>query len=584
MNRAAQGSSATGFDASAVPVFPVVRLESGQGRVRVDGVPVEPVSGQSAMQTAVGLVAQRAARSNSRGVRVVVVDEQGREFQHVVDASGGIHDAQAAPSGGGAARARHNKRLGWALLAGVLAFVLLAGTVVWVAARSRQHVAAAKPSHTVTVSHPVAAKPTQLPVVGPQGWSQVAAWGSSTVANASDASEAGAAAAMVTADGSIYAVLQSGDSNTLTLVSLSARNGTPVWSVKLAGTQAATAPVVARVAGRAVVLAASDEQVVAVGLDGSKPSRWSIPDDAADPAVRLTAGGPIISTSTTQVQVVNAAGSLVSRSVPAAAQPWWPLPDGRLVSADASGHAWVSASPTVAGDEVSLPGPAKTKPSAVVAATGRSGLVVSWSPDGTEGSQSVLVAYTLPGLKRTWTSKPLPQVDASSVVVATDGRHAATGETLVDLATGKYVALVQDLTPVAFDGDRLWATDETGLVSVDFAGHVARSGSTSDSGTDVPTATPVGSVGSSLLVAGQDAAGATRLFLLPRLSSSSAAGSSSSSAAPSSTAAPKSSTSAAKKGKNAKDRKATGSTKDSKKANEPEKSKHSASSSKKDKH
>jgi len=526
---------ASGFDPAAVPVYPVMRLETGAGQVTVNGQPVTTRPGQSAMEAAIGLVAARAATANARGVRVLVVDEAGHEFWHVIDADGGVHDLTEEQQRPVSTSRRRQQRLGVMLLAGGLVLVIaLVGAVVLVARGSSGAHAAAKPTHTVTVKPSPTA--TQLPALSVPGWSSVALWGSPAVVSV----ESQAPAVTLDSSGAVFALLGSSSSSSVAVAQLSASTGKPAWSAKIPGEEVLAGPMVATVADRRVVLAATDSKVSAVDVSNHSVTSWAIPDGADTSAVRLTAAGPVITKSSTTASIVDAKGQLVDRSVPAGATTWWPLKDGKALTVDASGRFWRSASARVAGKPGKLRAPKKRVGAGTVATTGRV-LVQQWAAGGNSGSgEVVLVGYSMPGLKPLWTSQPVAAVDSSQTHLF--GDWLWTGSQLVNTRDGHVVHLPEGVTVVAVDHGTIWAaTDEGALSTYDTGGHRQQAAVTpADTGSDTTQAqqaTPVGEVGGRLLVAAAaDSGDSQRLFLLPSDGSAAPSSSSSnSSRAPSST-------------------------------------------------
>lgn len=501
-----------GFDPAAVPVYPVMRLETGQGQVTVNGQPVTTRPGQSAMEAAIDLVAARAATANARCVRVLVVDEGGREFWHVVDADGGVHDLADDQQRPVSPSRRRQQRLGVLLLAGAVVLVIvLVGAVVLVARASSGGRAVAKPTHTVTVKPSPTA--TQLPALSVPGWSSVALWESPAVASLDSQKPA----VVIDSDGAVFAVLGSGSSSSLSISRLSATTGQPVWSVKIPGDELVAGPVLATVGGRRVVLAATDAKVSAVAVADRSVESWPLPEGTDASAVRLTSAGPVISKSSTTATVLDAKGQAVDRSVPAGASAWWPLAGGKALAVDSSGRVWRSASARVAGKPVRLHGPKKRVGAGTVVATDRV-LVQQWAPRGESASgQVVLVGYSMPGLKPVWTSKAVGIVDSSQVRLF--GHWLWTGSRLVNTRDGHVVHLPDGVTVVAVDHDTVWvSTDDGSLATYNTAGHVKRqaAATSAGAGTAAEQATPIGEVGGRLLVAAAtDSGDGQRLYLLP---------------------------------------------------------------------
>lgn len=508
-----QTSAATEFDTAAVPVYPVMRLETGQGRVSVNGQLVTTRPGQSAMEAAIGLIAARAATANAGGVRVLVVDESGREFWHVIDAAGGVHDLSEEQRRPGDGARRRRQRVGAVLLAGGLVLVIaLVGAVVLVA-RSSDGQVATKPTRTVTVKPTPTA--TQLPALSVPGWSSVALWGSPPVASL----DSQVPAVTLAPSGEIFAVLGPGSSSNASVARLSPTTGQPLWSVKVPGEEVRTGPVLATVGGQRVVLVATDKAVSAIAVSNQARRSWPVPDGADNSAVRLTEAGPVIATSSTTATIPDAKGNGVERSVPAGATAWWPLPDGKALTVDASGRVWRSGSARVAGKPVTLGGPKKHIGAGTVAATRRV-LVQQWEAAGDSGSgQVVLAGYSMPSLKPAWTSRTVPAVDSSQVRLF--GDWLWTGADLVNTRNGNVVQLPQGLTVVSVDHDTVWATTDDGSLAVfDTAGHAQETATpqvdTGSANSEVQQATPIGVVSGRLLVAtATDSGDGQQLYLLP---------------------------------------------------------------------
>ncbi|TWE07365.1 hypothetical protein [Rudaeicoccus suwonensis] len=522
-------------DPASAPVYPVVRLMTAPGEVLVDGVPASAGRGESLMDAAIAMVARRAATSNARMVRVVVVDESGREFWHVVDAAGGVHDLVHGQQRPRTRQVSRRRTLAAAGVAGGV-FVVAAASVGVAVIASTSSSRAAAPVRTVTVAPSATA--TQLPAAGVSGWSSGARWGSPQVASISSTEPAVA----VTSGGAVFAALGSASSTSVSVARLSPATGQPLWKVGVPGQRVLQGPVFATVSGHRMVLVATDAAVSGVDLTTRRVSSWSIPSGSGASGVQLTAAGPVIPTSSASASVVDSSLTMAPRSVPAGAAGWVPLPDGQLLASDASGRVWRSGSAQVAGAPVQLAGPKGLSGAGTGVATSRV-LVQQWSSSTAGSAGVVLRGYAVSTLKPLWTSSTVPAPVSGQTRLF--GSWWWTGAVLVDVSTGHVVSLPQGMTVVGVDHGLIWATDTSGAIaSYDLDGHqvtAAVDQPASSAGT-VAQAIPVGMIGQQLLVsAATDSSGDLRLYLLPSTSASSSA-SGSPSALPSSTSPASSST------------------------------------------
>lgn len=508
------GPVAQVFDPRSVPAFPVARLSvDAYGVWTVDGVCVRPESKESGVQAALRQVAARAANRPTNALCVVVRDEQGRTFRSVVTSDGSLHDLDTDP--GAADRRRHRRRGILVFAVAASALVLATGAAAVVASSSP-----AQPVVTSTVTQAASPTQTQLPAAGLAGFSDVASWSSPSVTQL----PAQGIAATVSG-GRIFAVLGSSSGQSLSLAQLSPRTGQPVWTHKIDGESASVAPVVGTINGRAVVMVATNSAVTAVGLDGGGSQSWEVPAGAEQPAVVLTPAGPVIAVSPTSASIVGPAGTLVQRSLPAGSRGWWPLPGGALLVTDQAGHVWRSAAPLVAGPASVVRGPAKLTGSGTVAVTSQV-LVRAWSAAGSQGSSVVLTGYRMPGLQPLWTARSVTSDVGSSNVpqVSADGRWLAFGADVVDLGSGKLMGLPQGATVASMDASVVWARSSSGqVIAFDHSGRPVASaaavpGQDDQDGQAISGATPVGHVGSAVLVSATAPQQADqRLYLLARV-------------------------------------------------------------------
>ncbi len=513
------------FDPATVPVYPVVRMSLVRGQACVDDELVTVPRGMEPREAALAVVARRAAarEGSIQAVRAVASDEAGHSWAMVVDAHGkawSLDDAaqvKNAPNGGhrGSGQARVGARVAVLGAAVVLIGGLVGGLAV---ARSDSGASPSVATRTVVPT----ATATELPVVAPVGWSAQALWSSPQVPSPDTSAQAGPG--VVVTGQSVFAVTTS-SGGALSLSSLSARSGAPVWSKKLQGSQVTQGPVLAKVQGAPVVLVATDTKVSAWSLAGLPVGSWSVPVSTGTTGVVLTPAGPIIPRSQTTVSIVGPGMKLLARALPAGGRPVALLGQGTLVVTDTSGHAWRVTSPAVAGTPATLAVPKGWSGGTTVAVTSSS-LIQAWRPAKTTTTDTVILRSSpLTSLTPRWTSKAITTGSrGSELLTSPSGGLGVLGGSVVDLATGGLRSLPAGWTAQLVSDRVIWATNtDQKIVAASPAGAAlggARTGTTpsttgNDDGTGgIGAVVPVGLVGSSALVIGS-ADNIPRLYLLP---------------------------------------------------------------------
>lgn len=449
--------SARPADPSTVPVYPVVRLEvvpTDTGfEGRLDGHSAYGGSRSEVERHLIGAAARVAEDRPGDAVRVVAEGFSTLDRRGVVTSTGDfVPNDPPAPRRPQAGR--------WAAVAAALLVVIAAaGLVVVARARGGVSVSGAVPAGTVPS---VVARPTELPVEQPPGWSSVATWSRVLGSSSSRVS--------VSASGPL--VFAPGDGSG-SVVGLDVSSGRQVWSASvpgsLMGSALAGGPVVVLMGERPVVAAWSTSLLVAWDPStGGQVGSWPLPADAGQ--VSVFGSRLLVSGQSRHVGVL-ASDGLGWRVLAATAGPVGATGGGELLAVG-PGRLWRGSSNEVAGDPIALAAPEGKG----VAWSGPLGatdevLVVAY---GTSSSAVVLRGFSVVSGSVVWTSTPVPAASSSAWWWASpDGAWAVYGATWVDLATGAVKALPAGWSTVA--GDERMAFGTAGSrVAV-----VTREGSTS---------------------------------------------------------------------------------------------------------
>lgn len=416
------------IDVSRVPVYPVVRLE-----LRVDDTGAtallngeevgsgDPAAAQQALLSAAAAI---AAHRPSRAIRARLVG--------LGDAESGVvgADGQLLPFTPPAPRRSVRKVLlvwGVALLA-VTALFGLVQTARWA-----KQLSTPQPTPEAVYTPP----PVQLPVLGPEGWSSVARWSIALPPSSSSS-------AVIAAAGLVYVVAEDGSS----VVAVDASTGIRRWVLAVQDPITGGPVMIPRSPAPVIAVWTSKALVTIDATTGTSVGNWPL---GVDLSQVTSLGAGVVATGQGQHAQVLAQEGLLDRVVPASAVPVGVTTDGSLVAAGA-GRAWLVQSASVAGDGVTLDGPAGMHwVGAVGVARGQ--LVAAFSDTTT--SSVVLRAFALASWAPTWTTTPLPggryvgPGTGSPLMTSPDGTWGTYGSTLLDLGTGKSTALPADWTSTA---------------------------------------------------------------------------------------------------------------------------------------
>lgn len=485
------------FDASSVPMYPMLRAEIRElvggdyaglldDQVVATGRDVEP------MRTAIiASAAQTASRrlGTFKAVRVRVQAADGGIFDTVVTADGQVYDTTAASaspggrvavSGSSASAGRERKGRGrqssiptpdapapekrFALHPIVLVIfgfpVLMIAFFVWFFVfRGGQSPA--------TVQAPGA---QQLPVVAPQGYSPVARW----------AVEIGTAvgAGGVSADAQrVYAATRSGDHVT----AFDSLSGLQEWSSDLGSTMTA-GPTLTVLDGKSILMAATSSGLVALDPEsGAETGVWSF-DSAVGSQVRITATGPVVTGSTNVAQII-VDGDLVDRVMPAGALPVGPGPEGSLIAAS-SDRVYASVSSTVSGAGMPID-PASRGAATVAGWTGEE-LVLAYATTSTTSTGLKLAGYAAPkqadgSWRPLWTTRVPTSIGTASsygtqlpLITGPSGEWGVYGATVLSLKDGSTSSLGQWST-VSVGDDLAFGAGSTQVLSAGPDGLVGQS-------------------------------------------------------------------------------------------------------------
>lgn len=504
---ATQGESQ--FDPESAPRFPVLTLEVREGAdgaevwfdgVRVpvgaDGAEVLETSDARLYEAGIASAASRAAQRAglAKCVRVLALTPDSAPEEFVVEGDGTVHRV-------GEAGVRRSRTSSWgsftrqqkAVVVGAsVAAALAAGALLGVVIPSET---AARGPAEVAAS-PTGPVPTVLPVLGPSGEVETAAWSSAPVA--------GERVPVVIAAGVLVTVSADGE-----LVGLSLDSGRQLWRYELDGASASTQLSSTTAAdGVARVTAVTGSAVATVDpASGRAVMARSLDRDEEALAVH---GGVVVRTAGVGASVQDPAGRWSSRVVPPGAAPLAQVGPS-LVSMNAQGQWWSVTSSMVPATPARLPSPAKgAVPRGVIAST-PAGLLFAWTTS--DGTTQLLQQYSWSDL-----SKPVRTVSAgrpgagapraASVSVSQDGTWVILDQDLVDLTSGKVTKLPQDWRTDIVLVDRAHAMpSEVGLRYVTRAGKVATA--------DRPTgknASPLAQSGSLAVVASAADGVAARLY------------------------------------------------------------------------
>lgn len=531
------------FDPSSVPLYPLLRAEIRESEngefiglvddaVVASDVDLEPVR-QAVIAAAAKVAGKRVGALRAIRVRGTGVD--GSVFHLVVTATGEVHEATSRgllgtkPTSGAPPAGQGQKKIRGAgcLFIGLLVLVpllTLGPVVAMLVARGMGGDTDAAP--------PKPHSPTQLPVVAPAPYSDVADWsvdlGTSSFAASGDTVDADADRVYVTENGG------------RDVAAYDAASGVPAWEFTDLDGAVNTGPALTTVEGDQVLAVASSTQLVLLDPEtGSEVGEWELPDSGL--GVRITATGPVVLVDPTHAQIV-VDGELSTRVIPATGQPVAPGSGGSLVVVSAGGQLWAVTSDSIAGKPTALPRVRRYLLDGAAGWTG-SRLVLAYRPRTVTGTDHVrLVSVDSSRGAQQWVTKPLPPLHTVTegelgLLAAPAGEWGIYGTKVVDLSNGEIVHLANDWTTTTISDDHAFGTGKGRPLVATPAGVTAasRAAAQLDSTTD-PVAPQATSGARAFLV--QNNGSHSVLYALDVAEPGTAAGTPSSSPAPSSATEP----------------------------------------------
>lgn len=353
------------FDHTAVPVYPAIPIELRRGADGIEQafmhgcqVPIEP--GQSAKDAALAAAAQEASAEAGDAVRVVATTADGDIYRMVVHADGRAWDL-VDPK----AKTRPAWVMPTAAAGAVTVLALVAGGI----ALSGRTDARTLPVATSSATSTSRGAPAELPVLAPDGWVTHALWASSPLMRDD----------LVPLVHNGLVISPTADHR---LVAINTSTGGLAWESTLSSSELKAGPVVTLLGNGPSIVGQFGADLLWWPVRGAtEPRTIALPQGAT---VTFNGAGPLAQLEGQKVAVIDTAGTIQQRVVPAGSVALAANQDGTVTTVSDTGLWWHSTNPTTAIDGVALAPPTAGATPLKVAGYAGHHLVMLWTmPDKT---------------------------------------------------------------------------------------------------------------------------------------------------------------------------------------------------------
>lgn len=484
------------IDPALVPVYPVVRMEirpvdGGLAEGFENGDQVCPAMHPDEVKQLLTDRAAQVAASRPGAIRAVraLVIEDGEVAAHLVVTADGVRIPAAEPR----QRRRRGRKVALLVLGSLAAVSVMAAGAVHLTQRAQADLPAPVATHTV-VPTPT---PTQLPVLGPKGWSTQAAWSAPLGQQSSTASIA------TSPQGVVAAPAADGQG----VVGRRISDGVQLWAASV-DDSVSYGPVLSRIGAQPAFVAATSSTMFAWSpLTGHQIGRWELPEDGSATVVAGPAG-TVVATDGQHALIVQGS-KLVARVIPAGAASVAVQGPALVVAGD--GALWRVTGDQLAPAPTKLSAPAGTTWQGVAGCSGTT-LIMAYAPAAQSASGTVVLrAFDLDTGAVRWTSGQVPAAQAAvsgdqPLVLAPSQGWGVYGSSVVVLATGKTIALPTDWQTSAVGDQVAFGSSGGGVGQVSVSGVVSAPAADGATQQQAPTAPIAAQDGTAFLSAsdGQD--------------------------------------------------------------------------------